>query len=142
MSKTAKPLHGFLVLARLGFMVLGLLAGGLCGALIWSVLKWMAHDELIWGDVVTGGVAGAMLGGATGSGILRVTAWFAIDGAFVGAIGSFLLTRHGKAALFGAPIGAFMGLMLGLAREGGRSTNSKVPEPSSYEGVWDRNLDQ
>lgn len=70
-------------------------------------------------------VIGALFGGVLGANVIRTVGWCMIAGALVGGIAAMLITRIGKAAMYGVPPGAILGMIVGLVVE---KTHKKPPQ--------------
>ena len=68
---------------------------------------------------------GALLGGVLGGNVIRTVGWCMIAGALVGGIAAIVVTRIGKAAIYGVPLGTILGLIVGLVVEEARRKPSQ-----------------
>jgi hypothetical protein len=93
---------------------IGLLAGATTGFVV-GLLSVRELDGEIFLAVV-----GAFLGGALGGNMIRTVGWCMIAGALVGGIAAIVITRIGKAAIYGVPMGTIVGLVVGLVVEEAR----------------------
>ena len=83
------------------------------GAAVGFVIGIAIVRELRGG--IVGALGGALIGGALGGRLISTTGWLMILGAIVGGLLAIVVTGFGKAVIYGAPIGAGLGLCLGLA---------------------------
>src|SRR5690348_10097953 len=93
----------------------GLLVGAFCGALVGCVVPLLAVESVAFVAWFT--LIGLGLGAAVGGRVIRVTGCCMILGAILGGIAFIIITRHGKGALTGAPLGAILGMVAGLFLE-------------------------
>jgi uncharacterized protein YcfJ len=100
-----KP-HRRLVGAAIGFVMgatIGIVVGLLCVE---------ERDAQIFLAVI-----GAFFGGVLGANVLTTVGWCMIAGALVGGFAAMWLTRVGKAAMYGVPPGAVVGMTVGRVIE-------------------------
>jgi hypothetical protein len=95
----------------------------LLGAAIGFTVGLLSVPELD-GRIVLA-VIGAFFGGVLGGKVISTAGWCMIAGAFLGGIAAMLVARIGKAAMYGVPPGAILGLIVGLVIE---ETRRKPPQ--------------
>jgi hypothetical protein len=107
---------------RLTSIVVGLLSGAAVGFVVGLLI---AEDPMGW---VFLAVVGAMFGGIAGGKLIKTVGWFVLAGAMLGGVIAILFNGPGKAAMYGAPLGAIMGLAMGLAAEVNRPRQCVDPK--------------
>ena len=98
-----------------GRRLLRVAIGFLVGATIGLVVGLLTVRELDGGIFLA--VVGGLLGGVLSGNVIRTVGWCMIAGALVGGIAAIMITRIGKAAIYGVPLGTILGLVVGLVVE-------------------------
>jgi hypothetical protein len=133
-------------------LFIGIAAGAVIGILIYYIFNWnelylIGTDRQVRDVLLTACIL-ATLGGLAG-GFVKRTGWIMIAAAMIGwiVIGIlWVLARHHiKAmiygALFGTPLGAFLGYRFAIRYESLNVANREKPLPETTTGVWDREFD-
>ena len=98
---------------RIGWTIVWSLSGAVLGFLI-GVASF--EEERLASGVFLA-VTGAIIGLVVGSRVIRVVGWSMIAGAIVGGVVAVLVTRIGKMAIYGVPLGTVIGLGVGIGIE-------------------------
>ncbi|MHB0958284.1 MAG: hypothetical protein ACYC0X_12460 [Pirellulaceae bacterium] len=104
---------------RLIKLAIGLLMGATIGAVVGLLFIEELDAKILLAFI------GAFFGGVLGGNVIRTVGWCMIAGALVGGITAIMITRIGKAAMYGVPIGTILGMIVGLVVEKARSTGTE-----------------